>query len=51
MKENSDSLLKKAESFSPIILLINKATENYLKIFSQYISEINQILTSIESNI
>ena len=51
MKGNSDSLLKKAESFSPIIILINKATENYFKIFSQYISEINQILSSIESNL
>ena len=51
MKGNSDSLLKKAESFSPIIILINKATENYFKIFFQYISEINQILTSIESNL
>ena len=51
MKGNSDPLLKKAESFSPIIILINKATENYFKIFSQYISEINQILSSIESNL
>ena len=51
MKENSDSLLKKAESFSPIILLMNKAMENYQKTFSQNISRINEILSSIENDL
>ena len=51
MKENSDSLLKKAESFSPIIILINKALENYQKTFSQNISRISEILSSIGNDL
>ena len=51
MTENSDSLLKKAESFIPLINTIYKSAENYQKIFSQNITEINQILSSIENNL
>ena len=51
MKDNSDSLLKNCESFTPLINLIDKAIENYQTIFSQHISQINQILFSVENNL
>ena len=51
MTDNSDSLIKKAESFIPIINIIYKSSENFQKIFCQNISEINQILSSIENNL
>ena len=51
MKENSDLLLKSGEDFSSLINLIYKATENYQKIFTQNISQINQTLSLIENNL
>lgn len=51
MKDNSDSLLKNCESFTPLINLIDKAIENYQTIFSQHLSQINQILFSVENNL
>ena len=51
MKENSDSLLKSGEIFTSLINLIYKATENYQKIFTQNISQINQTLSLIENNL
>ena len=51
MKENSDILLKNNEGFSSLINLIYKATENYQKIFTQNISQINQILSLIENDL
>ena len=51
MKASSDLLVKNDETFSQLINIIYKATENYQKIFSQNISDINQIITSIENNL
>ena len=51
MKEGSYLLVKNDETFSQLINIIYKATENYQKIFSQNISDINQIITSIENNL
>ena len=47
----SELLLKSGESFTPLINLINKAIENYQKIYQQNISQINNILSSIENNL
>ena len=51
MKENSNTLLNDNENFSTLINLIYKSTENYQKVFTQNISQINQILSSVENNL
>ena len=50
MKENSDLLIKKGQSISTLINIMYKATENSQKVFSQQISEINQIIATIEND-
>ena len=47
----SDLLTKINSDFSPIILLLNKATENYQKITIQNLNEIAKIVLSLENNL
>ena len=46
-----DLLTKINSDFSPIILLLNKATENYQKITIQNLNEIAKIVLSLENNL
>ena len=47
----ADLLTKINSDFSPIILLLNKATENYQKIAIQNLNEIAKIVLSLENNL
>ena len=47
----TDILTKINSDFSPIILLLNKATENYQKITIQNLNEIAKIVLSLENNL
>ena len=48
---NADLLTKINSDFSPIILLLNKATENYQKIAILNLNEIAKIVLSLENNL
>ena len=53
IKSNSnktDLISKIKDDFSPLIELIFKATDNFLKINTDNLNEINKILLSIENN-
>ena len=46
----TDLLTKINSDFSPIIILLNQANENYQKIALQHLKEIGKIVLSLESN-